>query len=449
MKCCLTLCGNDISPQNESRVEVKTVLPSGFNGQNFLVAWKTNGEAKFHIPCWQRLLKSKPTTNYKPGAKRSRFNSSDLITKQEKSLIHEAKKTAEFFDSAEQIKKEASKVAKMLLSAKHCVVFTGAGISTAAGIGDYRGKSGKWTEMDHEQVSDKIEQIFNMQGPSPSKRCHSEKEPHKADHASGDEDRENMGDEGVDYEELRPTFTHEALCRLVDLDLVKHVVSQNGDGLHGLSGISPEHLSELHGNVFIEKCEKCGHRYERTFYVMDDTGSQYYEDLEDYGKSEVKKPRHAKQCDTCGLSHRTGRKCEQKGCKGFLKDTIINFGDNLEEEILNRAFEHAKQSDLMICLGSTLTVTPANELVEVIQKPGRLVICNRQQTDYDDDCLRQPRGAPEAAGSRVYGDCDSFIRELLKNVMGEETLKSWEGDRQQRLVSYNKNRCQKHSELRE
>lgn len=79
-----------------------------------------------------------------------------------------------------------------------------------------------------------------------------------------------------------------------------------------------------------------------------------------------------------------------------------------------------------------------------------LLMCYcRQKTDYDDDCLRQPRGAPEAAGSRVYGDCDSFIRELLKNVMSEETLKSWEGDRQQRLVSYNKNRCQKHSELRE
>lgn len=126
MKCCLKLCGNDIFEQSESRVEVKTVLPSRFDGKNFLVSWNRNGEAIFHLPCWQRLLKSKPTTNYKKlGAKRSRLNSSELVTKQEKSLIREAKKTAEFFDSAEQIKKEASRVAGWLLSAKHCVVFTG------------------------------------------------------------------------------------------------------------------------------------------------------------------------------------------------------------------------------------------------------------------------------------------------------------------------------------
>lgn len=58
-------------------------------------------------------------------------------------------------------------------------------------------------------------------------------------------------------------------------------------------------------------------------------------------------------------------------------DTIINFGDDLEEEIFERATANAKMSDLMLCLGTTLTVTPANELVEVGKKPLRLVICNR------------------------------------------------------------------------
>ena len=71
-------------------------------------------------------------------------------------------------------------------------------------------------------------------------------------------------------------------------------------------------LSELHGNVFLEVCEKCDTRYDRTYYVMDDEASQYYEELEDHGKSTVKKPKHAVKCSLCGLSHRTGRRCEKK-----------------------------------------------------------------------------------------------------------------------------------------
>ena len=69
--------------------------------------------------------------------------------------------------------------------------------------------------------------------------------------------------------------------------------------------------------------------------------------------------------------------CLQK-CDGFLMDTIINFRDNLEEAILDRAYEHARKCDLMLCLGTTLTVPPANDLVEVGQQPLRIVICNRQ-----------------------------------------------------------------------
>lgn len=140
---------------------------------------------------------------------------------------------------------------------------------------------------------------------------------HGINDVNNDDDSDNGkddddDDDGVPYEQLRPTYTHEALCKLVQLGLIKHIISQNGDGLHGLSGIPATNLSELHGNVFIEKCEKCGTRYERPFYVLDDHASLYYEELNDLGTTTVKKPRHAKQCDLCGLCHRTGRKCKRK-----------------------------------------------------------------------------------------------------------------------------------------
>jgi len=144
--------------------------------------------------------------------------------------------------------------------------------------------------------------------------------PVSNDGCTDDVDDDGVEDEddnngGVPYEKLRPTYTHEALCKLVQMGLVKHIISQNGDGLHGLSGIPEKKLSELHGNVFVEKCEKCGTRYERPFYVLDDHASLYYEELDDFGSTTLKKPRHAKQCELCGLCHRTGRRCKKQRVK--------------------------------------------------------------------------------------------------------------------------------------
>ena len=58
-------------------------------------------------------------------------------------------------------------------------------------------------------------------------------------------------------------------------------------------------------------------------------------------------------------------------------DTIINFRDLLGEDILNRAKQNSKQCDVMLCLGTTLQVTPASDLVKKIKDMRRLVICNR------------------------------------------------------------------------
>jgi len=94
---------------------------------------------------------------------------------------------------------------------------------------------------------------------------------------------------------LRPTYTHEALQKLVSLGVLKHVISQNTDGLHRLSGIPRDRLSELHGNAFHERCEKCGTKYERTFGARTHSTSV---------------PEHV--CVHCHCNHRTGRICERK-----------------------------------------------------------------------------------------------------------------------------------------
>lgn len=250
-------------------------------------------------------------------------------------------------------------------------------------VGDYRGKRGKWTEKDRQAINEDTPTSTN--------------------------------DDGVSYEELRPTYTHEALAKLVEIGLIKHVISQNCDGLHGLSGIPKDCLSELHGNVFLETCEDCGKEYERPFYVLDDTSSQYYEDINESGQSSL--PSYAVQCMQCGLSHRTGRSCDS--CGGYLKDTIINFGDDLREDVITTAERVAKDSDLCISLGTTMTVTPACDLVLMGQKPLHLVIVNRQKTQFDYLCITKDDKKMDC-GVRVFGDCDSVMREVMVYLMKEK-----------------------------
>ncbi len=421
LQCSLKTCSKSINPRTEKYVEIQAGLSESALSalhRKCTVTWSKKGEAAFHIDCWTELSKSSRARNPK------RATIKMLV--EEKALIKEASKTAEFHDSFEQVEREADRIATLLKNARHCVAFTGAGISTSAGIGDYRGKGGKWTEMDREAVASMVAESLAQ-----AESTHG---------APLSEDEETDSDEGVPYEKLRPTYTHEALVKLLETGLVKHVISQNGDGLHSLSGIPSGNLSELHGNVFLEICEKCDHRYYRPFYVMDDHASMYYEELSDQGTTSIAKPKHGRQCDLCGLSHRTGRRCTQQGCKGFLKDSIINFGDDLEETILTTATEHAQQADLCLSLGTTMQVTPACDLVEMGQHPLRLVIVNRQKTGFDELCYSKQKRGGECLGARVFGDCDHVMREVMARLLDPRERESWEGQREERMKSYDRQR---------
>jgi len=196
------------------------------------------------------------------------------------------------------------------------VIYTGAGISTSAELPDYRGPNGMWTLADKglQQLSD------------------------------------------VDVGQAKPTFCHMAVVSLLKAGILKYLVSTNTDGLHVRSGFPREQLAEVHGNCFIEFCEKCGREYLRNFVTT----------------TNVKRPEHW-----------TGRKCD---CGGRLYDNIVGFGENLPEQELLNAEKQSKLADLSLVLGSSMRVNPSCRMPTyacAINK-GNMVICNLQKTDYDD-----------------------------------------------------------------
>ena len=142
-------------------------------------------------------------------------------------------------DPAADFEDAVARLADLVRAAKHVVVCTGAGISTNAGIRDYRGPDGIWTEAQQQGI------VSGEPGDKRSKMV------------------DTPWDQAM-YRLLpaaKPTLAHRALTLLATqahasdgTPLVKHVISQNEDGLHLRSGLPPEHLSEVHGNAFIELC---------------------------------------------------------------------------------------------------------------------------------------------------------------------------------------------------
>jgi len=129
----------------------------------------------------------------------------------------------ERFDSPAALEVKICALAELIKKSQHLVVFTGAGISTSAGIPDFRGPDGKWTR--------------EAKGLKPKR--------------------------GVSTISAYPTKTHMALVELARRKKLKWLISQNCDGLHVRSGFPQERISELHGNVNMEICEICGQRYFR------------------------------------------------------------------------------------------------------------------------------------------------------------------------------------------
>ena len=230
--------------------------------------------------------------------------------------------STELFDKDRTLKQKLAKLADFFRGAKDrgVVVFTGAGISTSAGIPDFRGPKGVWT--------------LEKQGVI----------------------QPSTHDDG--FATAQPTLTHRALVALHAAGFVKLVVSQNVDGLHLRSGLPAAALAELHGNMFLETCDRCG------------------------AKETVTAP-----SPTIGLVP-TGGTCSSCG-EAALRDTLLDWENELPEAELVAAEEGSDSADLVLCLGTSMQIQPANQLPQRCLKrrgergPGKLVIVNLQRTPKD------------------------------------------------------------------
>jgi NAD-dependent deacetylase len=222
--------------------------------------------------------------------------------------------------------------ARALVSvAARVLVLTGAGISTDSGIADFRGPNGLWT-----------------------KNPEAEKTSHLSYYLNDPEVRKAAWRNRLTSPiwSARPNAGHLALVSLWESGRLDTVVTQNIDGLHVAAGLPPEVVVEIHGNAHSVVCWSCGETAPMARAL-----------------DRVRAGEDDPACRSCG---------------GVLKSTTVSFGQQLDPLDLERAAAAGARADLLLAVGSTLTVYPAADLVPAALRRGiPVVIVNGEPTEFD------------------------------------------------------------------
>jgi len=220
---------------------------------------------------------------------------------------------------------DIERAARAIADADSTVALTGAGVSTASGIPDFRSDGGIWDQYD------------------PAEFHYSR---FKAEPGPFWERRIEMYD-AVYGEDVAPNAAHEALAEMERAGLLDAVITQNIDGLHGRAG--SESVIEVHGNGQRVACEDCGRRVDLA-------------PVRERVESGELPPR-----------------CES--CSGVLKPDVVLFGEQLPVAALQSAKTRAREADVFLAAGSSLTVEPVASLPRIAERNGAtLVVVNLEET---------------------------------------------------------------------
>lgn len=216
---------------------------------------------------------------------------------------------------------------ELVQKSKKIIALTGAGISVDSGIPDFRSEGGVWERYDpHEYAT--IESFMQ----NPTKFW-------------------TMGRALAEtFLNAEPNSAHRGLSKLeVDSKLIG-IITQNIDNLHQAAG--SKRVVELHGNYLRAHCIECN-----TEYVGDAVHQRV-------ANGEIPP------------------KCEK--CNGVLKSEAILFGEPLPENAMAEAIELCRETDLMLVIGSSLTIYPAAFLPQIAKNSGaKIILINLEGTNRD------------------------------------------------------------------
>ncbi|MEJ7173827.1 NAD-dependent protein deacylase [Staphylococcus caprae] len=219
---------------------------------------------------------------------------------------------------------EIQRLREMIEESEKIVFFTGAGVSVASGIPDFRSMGGLFDEI-------------SKDGQSPEYLL-------SVDHLN--DDKESFIDfyhKRLLIADKKPNIVHQWVAELEHEGQSLGVITQNIDGLHTDAG--SQHVDELHGTLNRFYCINCYNEYSKS-QVMDN---------------------HIRYCEKCGQ---------------IIRPDIVLYGEMLNQNTVFKALEKIQNADTLVVLGSSLVVQPAAGFVSEF-KGDNLVIINRDRTPYD------------------------------------------------------------------
>lgn len=226
---------------------------------------------------------------------------------------------------------EFVKAIEQAIDKKGMVVFTGAGLSTASGIKDFRGKNGLYKEKTSKGITPEeiLSHHFMMENPTDFYKFFRDK---------------------LINDKVKPNIMHYVIAELQDKGIVSGIITQNIDGLDTMAG--SKDVIEIHGNANNFYCINC---------------------LKKYSLDDIKNKELVPKCE----------------CGGIIRPDIVLYEEKLDQMKIWSSQAKITNANSLLVLGSSLTVNPAASLVKDFiidkryDKDKKLFIVNQGPTDYD------------------------------------------------------------------